>query len=38
MSEAIALAYHFAPSEIDAMDVARLMFFAQSAESRLKAR
>lgn len=37
MSEVIALVYHFPPSEIDAMEPARIVFFATAAESRLKA-
>lgn len=36
MSEAIALVYHFPPSEIDAMDTDRFVFFATAAEGRLK--
>jgi hypothetical protein len=38
MSEAIALVYHFPPSEIDAMEPDRFMFFAKAADARLKAR
>ncbi len=36
MSEAIALVYHWPPSEIDGLDYDRFLFFAEAAQRRLK--